>query len=44
MRKGMPLPRRSQRRGDAGVGHGDDDVGRDAGLAGQLAAHLVAVS
>ncbi len=28
--------------GDAGVGDGDDEVGGDAGLAGELAAHLVA--
>ncbi len=28
--------------GDAGVGHGDDEVGGDGGLAGELATHLIA--
>ena len=32
----------AERGGDAGVGHGNDDVGGHAGLAGELAAHLVA--
>ena len=39
----MPrLFRVAERGGHAGVGDGDDDVGGHAGLAGQLAAHLVA--
>ena len=36
------LFRVAERSGDAGVGDGNDDVGGDAGLAGELAAHLVA--
>ena len=36
------LFRVAERGGDAGVGDGNDDIGGDAGLAGELAAHLVA--
>ncbi len=43
--KGMPdLGGVAERGGDAGVGHGDDEVGGDAGLARELAAHLLADS